>query len=149
MKLCLIDLAELTGGQLHLAAMPPLAGPLARVGRIVLSPATIAAGDVFWQLAAHPGDSETAFFRGAAGVVVARRPIEPWPGCFCLQVEDSFAALRRLINGLECFEQQFSRDPSELKVLQLCAAARSDIPPPTCGRSADERRLSRCRRQAA
>jgi hypothetical protein len=32
MHLCLIDLANLTGGQLQLAAMPPLDGVLARFG---------------------------------------------------------------------------------------------------------------------
>jgi|SRR5262245_747782 len=149
MNLCLIDLAELTGGQLHLASMPPLDGVLARIGRIVLSPSSINAGDIFWQLTYQPGNIETAFFRGALGVVSSGRRIEPWPGRFCLQVDDPIAALQHLINGLESIEEQFSRGLSELKDLQLCAAQPTDIPPPTCGRSADGERIRRCRRQAA
>jgi hypothetical protein len=149
MHLCLIDLAELTGGQMQLAAMPPLDGVLARISRIVLSPASIDAGDIFWQLTYQPGDIETAFFRGALGVVFSGRRIEPWPGRFCLQVDDPIAALRLLINGLGSIEEQFSRGLSELKDLQLCAARPSDIPPPTCDRSANGERFRRCRRQAA
>jgi len=149
MNLCLIDLAQLTGGRLYLADMPPLDGVLSRVGRIVLSAASIGPGDVFWPLSAGPGDIEMAFFRGAFGVVHSGRRVEPWPGRFCLQVDDPLAAFRRLISSLECFEEQFSPSRSELKVLQLSAAHPSCIPPPTCGRSADEPPLSRCRRQAA
>lgn len=149
MNLCLIDLAELTGGQLQFASMPPLDGVLARLARIVLSPASINAGDILWQLTYQPGNIETAFFRGALGVVFSGRRIEPWPGRFCLQVDDPIAALQRFINGLESIEQQFSRGLSELKDLQLCAARPSVIPPPTCGRPADGERFRRCRRQAA
>ncbi len=149
MHLCLIDLANLTGGRLQLAAMPPLDGVLARFGRIVLSPDQIAEGDVFWQVTARPGDIETAFFRGAFGVVVSGRSIEPWPGRFCLHVNDPITALGLLINGLQSIEEQFSRERSDLKDLQLCAARPIDISPPTCGRSADGERFRRCRRQAA
>ena len=146
---CLIDLANLTGGQLHLAAMPPLDGVLARFGRILLSPDRIAENDVFWQLIYRPGDIETAFFRGAFGVVFSGRSIEPWPGRFCLQVDDSIAALRRFLEQIEPQEELFSRNTAELKDLQLSAANPSCISPPTCGRSAEFERLHRCRRQAA
>jgi hypothetical protein len=149
MNLCLIDLAELTGGQLQLASMPPLDGVLARIGRIVLSTASIEQGDVFWQLTYQPGNIETAFFRGALGVVFTGRRIEPWPGRFCLQVDDPIAALRLFINSVASVEEQFSRCGPDLKVLQLCAASPLDIPPPTCDRSADGERIRRCRRQAA
>jgi hypothetical protein len=149
MNLCLCDLAELSGGQLHLATMPPLEGVLARVRRIVLSPDSIDQGDVFWQLTHQPGDIETAFLRGASGVVASQAPSEPWPGRFCLHVDDSIAALRLFLERLEPFKKQFSRGLSELKDLQLCAARPSDIPPPTCGRLADGERFRRCRRQAA
>src|SRR5207237_5636717 len=67
MNLCLMDLAELTGGRLQLAAMPPFDGVLARVERIVLSVDRIDQHDVFWQLAYRPGDVESAFLRGAFG----------------------------------------------------------------------------------
>src|SRR5437773_912345 len=149
MNLCLIDLAELTGGRLQLAAMPPLDGVLAPVGRIVLSPDAVDQGNVFWQLTYRPGDIETAFFRGALGVVFSGRPIEPWPGRFCLHVDEPLTALRLLIARLESFEEEFLGNTPDLKVLQLCAGQRVDIPPPTCGRSADRERPRRCRRQAA
>jgi hypothetical protein len=149
MNLCLIDLAELTHGRLQLAAMPPLDGVLARVGRMVLSLDRIVEGDVFWHLVYQPGDLETAFLRGASGVVHSGRPNEPWPGRFCLQVDDPIAALRLLVERLDDFEEQFSSDPSDLKVLQLCATEPSCIPLPTCGRSAEGQWPRRCRRQAA
>src|SRR5437763_13685831 len=91
MHLCLIDLAELTGGRLQLAAMPPLEGVLAQLGRIVLSPGEIGPGDVLWQLTSRPGGIETAFLHGASGVVASGRPAEPWPGRFCLQVDAPLA----------------------------------------------------------
>ena len=149
MNLCLMDLAELTGGRLQLAAMPPFDGVLARVERIVLSVDRIDQNDVFWQLAYRPGDVESAFLRGAFGVVTSARPVEPWPGRFCLHVADSLAALRLLLERLDAFEEQFSRSSSELKVLQLCAAQPFCIPPPTCDRSRQRERPRRCRRQAA
>jgi len=66
-----------------------------------------------------------------------------------LHVDDPLAALRRLIQHLEPLDEQFSRNPAELKDLQLPAANSSCISLPTCGRSVDFERLSRCRRQAA
>jgi hypothetical protein len=149
MNLCLIDLAELTGGRLQLAAMPPLDGVLARVGRIVLSPGAVDHGVIYWQLIASPGDIETAFLRGALGVVASGRLPQPWPGRFCLQVDDPLAALRLLVGHLDAVEELFSKSSPELKVLQLCGSDPSCIPPPTCGRSADRERPRRCRRQAA
>jgi hypothetical protein len=149
MHLCLIDLVELTGGKLQLAAMPPLEGTLAPIRRIVLSPDLIRPGDVYWRLAGQPGDMEAAFLGGALGVVIPGRPIEPWPGRFSLQVDDPVAALRCLVEHLAAFEEQSSRNSPELKVLQLCAATRVDIPPSACGRSAEGQKPSRCRRQAA
>ena len=118
MNICLIDLAELSGGKLQLAIMPPLDGVLARVRRIVLSPDVVGPGDVYWRLAGQPGDTEAAFLRGALAIVTAGRPIEPWPGRFSLQVDDPVAALRRLIEQLGAFEKQSSRNGPELKVLQ-------------------------------
>src|SRR5438552_13903810 len=149
MNLCLIDLAELTGGRLHLATMPPIDGVLARLGRIVLSLDAVDQSDVFWPLARRPGDIEMAFLQGASGVVSSSRRIEPWPGRFCLQVIDPLAALRLLIDRLDGLEEQFSRGTSDLKVLQLCAAGPSCIPLPTCDRSANAERPGRCRRPAA
>lgn len=149
MNLCLIDLAKLTGGRLRLAAMPPLDGVLSRFGRIVLSPDRIAESDVFWQLTYRPGDIESSFLRGALGVVASGRPVEPWPGRFCLHVDDPIAALRRFIECRRSFEELFSQSGPELKDLQLSAAIASCISLPTCGRSVEFERLTRCRRQAA
>lgn len=149
MNLCILDLTDLTGGRLQLALMPPLEGVLARIQRIVLSPLAAGTGDVYWRLAPEPGDIETAFLRGALGIVTAGRAIEPWPGRFSLQIDDSLAALRRLLAGLAASEEQFSLQPPDLKVLQLSAPGPSCISPPTCGRSALGLTPSRCRRQAA
>ena len=149
MNLCILDLAELTGGRLQLASMPPLEGVLARIERIVLSHQAAGPGDVYWRLAALPGDIEMAFLRGALGIVMTGRAIEPWPGRFSLQIDDSVAALRGLLTGLAASEEQFSLHPPDLKVLQLSGAGSSCIPLPTCGRSASGLTPSRCRRQAA
>src|SRR5262245_31674136 len=85
--LCLLDLAEITGGELSLASMPPRDGELLLIRRIVLEPAIIQPGDVLWCLAERPCDAELAFLRGAAGVVTASPGNRPWPGCFCLVVD--------------------------------------------------------------
>jgi hypothetical protein len=148
MNLCIADLAEFTCGAVRMAAMPPRDGGLAIIRRVVIAPDLAQAGDVYWRLAIEPGDVERAFSRGALGVVCAR-PIEPWPGCFSLQVDNAAWSLRRLIERSLDGAEEFFDNRSELKVLQLCAARRTDISSPTCGRSADERMLDRCRRQAA
>src|SRR5436190_3052206 len=100
MELCLVDVAEITGGQLWLAEMPPCAGELATIGRIVFSPQAVGANDVFWSLANRGGDVEQAFLHGALGVVIAAEHVEPWPGRFSLHVDDAFAALERLMTAV-------------------------------------------------
>src|SRR5262245_17866272 len=100
MNVCLIDIAEITGGRLHLSAMPSLDGELAKIDRIVLSPRLTCPGDVYWQLAGPPGDVQMAFFRGASGVVSSLCGIEPWPGRFSLQVDDATGALQRLVEAV-------------------------------------------------
>ena len=149
MNLCLFDLARLTGGALRLAAMPPRDGELTWIRRIVLSAEAASPGTVFWCFDRQGCDIELAFLRGALGVVAGGSPIEPWPGRFSLQVNDSVASLRELIEGLLTRDEQSCEEPSELKVLQLCAAGVADISPPTCGRSAKGHAVRRCRRQAA
>jgi hypothetical protein len=153
MQLYLQDLAEFTGGEVRLASMPPLAGELTPIDRILLKPSAIEPGDVFWCLAADRCDIELAFFRGAIGVVCTNRAANPWPGRFVLLVNDAVAALESLVEGLSqqlapTGGEVFGQEASELKVLQLCAASRADISPPTCGRLAMERRAN-CRRHAA
>jgi len=154
MNLCLQDLVELTGGELKLAAMPPRDGELTTIQRIILQPASIETGDVFWCLAANRCDIEHAFLRGAVGVVCSNRNVEPWPGRFVLIVDDTIAALEQTVAGLSeqlsfLADEEFLPNASELKVLQLCAAQGADIPSPTCDRVVKGRRPKSCRRQAA
>jgi hypothetical protein len=155
MNLCLLDLVQLTGGQLRLAAMPPRDGELAALGKIVLDAAVIQPGDVFWCLACPACDVEMAFLRGAMGIVISQRSVEPWPGRFCVLVEDAVAALARVIEGMRDQEsEEFGVEGPELKVLQLSGESRVDIYPPTCGRvtkgqTAKGQLDRRCRRRAA
>jgi len=153
MKLCLQDLADWTGGEVKFASMPPLAGELTPIERILLKPVTIEPGDLFWCLAANHCDVELAFFRGAIGVVCTNRTVNPWPGRFVLLVADPISALQSLVEGLAQQlslggEEVFALEASELKDLQLCAAQRAVISPPTCERSTRSRQAN-CRRQAA
>src|SRR4029078_863227 len=69
MHLCLYDLAEITRGELRLAAMPPRERELTPGGKIVLSAAAVTSGDIYWDLAGRAGDLELAFLRGALGAV--------------------------------------------------------------------------------
>jgi hypothetical protein len=164
MQICLHDLAELTGGELRLAKMPPRDGELALIRQFVLNAEVAREGDVYWCLGRRDCAAELAFFRGALGVVVADRGIEPWPGRFCLLVDDPVVALQRLVDALICREsaEEWRSEPAEfpakketssnlpeLKGLQLCAGWGVDIYSPTCGRSANELQVRRCRRRAA
>jgi hypothetical protein len=139
MQLHLKDLVEFTGGQVRLASMPPLAGELTPIDRILLKASSIEPGDVFWCLGASRCDIELAFFRGAIGVVSTNRAAHPWPGRFVEGLSHQLI----LADG-----QEFAPEAPELKVLQLCAAQRADISPPTCDRSVRSRQAN-CRRQAA
>jgi len=143
MKLCILDLIQITGGKLRLAAMPPLDGELAVIERIVLFADAVRAGDVFWCLDRRACDVDLAFLRGALGVVAAGPPIEPWAGRFSLRVSDPTSVLAELRGQLS------GENAAELKVLQLCAAGRTDISSPICGEAATSRAADRCRRQAA
>src|SRR4051812_41126433 len=126
MNICLQDLAELTLGEVKFASMPPLAGDLTQIDRILLRPSAIQPGDLFWSLAANRADIELAFFRGASGVVCTTPAANPWPGRFVLLVDDALAALQSLVEGLARQlnlpdDELFGDECSELKVLQLCA----------------------------
>jgi UDP-N-acetylmuramyl pentapeptide synthase len=104
MKLCIGDLAEIIGGQLVLASLPPLAGPYEPVRRIVVESREIRAGDVYWGLTAPGYDgshlAEDALLRGAFGVVTSGRRIEPWAGRFSILVPDANRALAELAQCL-------------------------------------------------
>jgi hypothetical protein len=163
MQLCLQDLAELTGGQLRLARMPPRDGELARIHRLVLREDGCSEGSVYWCFDRRQCAAELSYLRGALGVVSSQF-IEPWPGRFSLLVADPLRALERVVAALsrgEALEDiqppsacphskhETSSHLPELKVLQLCAGGGVDIYSPTCGRPADELALRSCQRRAA
>ena len=65
MHLCVQDLAELTGGKLRLAEMPPVEGAWQPVGPIVTLAEAVEPGDLFWCLKADGAcDLELAFCHG-------------------------------------------------------------------------------------
>jgi UDP-N-acetylmuramoyl-tripeptide--D-alanyl-D-alanine ligase len=97
MLLTLVQLRDITGGQLRLATMPPRHGETTHVGPIVTDSRRVQADMVFWGLTGERFDgscfAEDALVRGASGVVVAGRAIEPWAGRWSLRVEDGLKAL--------------------------------------------------------
>ena len=109
MHLTLAQLRDITGGRLRLAAMPPRDGELAQVGPIVTDSRRVQADTVFWGLKGARYDgacfAEDALVRGAAGVVVAGREIEPWAGRWAISVDDGLVALWKLAAW---HRQQFS-----------------------------------------
>jgi UDP-N-acetylmuramyl pentapeptide synthase len=94
------DLAAIVGGELRFGSLPPLAGTAEPIRRIVLDHREVEPGDVFWAITAprYVGArrAEAAFLRGALGVVVSGRHVEPWAGRFSLRVLDANAALLQL-----------------------------------------------------
>jgi UDP-N-acetylmuramoyl-tripeptide--D-alanyl-D-alanine ligase len=97
---CVRDVTAVTGGRLRLATLPPLGGELEPFGRIVTDIEKVTDGDVYWPLpaggAAATAFVEGAFLRGAQGVVVGRRGVEPWAGRFVLEVDDAEKCLLEL-----------------------------------------------------
>jgi UDP-N-acetylmuramoyl-tripeptide--D-alanyl-D-alanine ligase len=90
--LCIHDLAEIIGGRLTLAELPPLGGPWEPVGCVVTDAQKVQPGDVLLVLSQgqqrYAGSIELAFERGALGVIAQRR-IEPWAGRFSIHVDDA------------------------------------------------------------
>lgn len=100
MRLSIGELATAVHGKLCLGSLPPLAGQFEPVRRIVVESRRVQQGDVFWALAVPGLDgahtAEDALLRGALGVVVSGRHVEPWAGRFCIQVPDANLALAEL-----------------------------------------------------
>jgi UDP-N-acetylmuramoyl-tripeptide--D-alanyl-D-alanine ligase len=93
------ELADIVGGRLRLGSMPPLGGDLEPVGRFAIDSRSVQPGDVFWGLSTQPDRgnlAEEAFARGALGVVVSGRRVEPWAGRFSIEVDDPKWALWQL-----------------------------------------------------
>lgn len=99
-NLSIQDLAQITGGRLHLGTMPPLGGEMEPVGRVVVDVCDVQPGDVFWEIeTAHhevAARADDAFAHGALGAVVAGRHVEPWAGKFSVAVQDASCALWQL-----------------------------------------------------
>jgi UDP-N-acetylmuramoyl-tripeptide--D-alanyl-D-alanine ligase len=93
MQLTLGDLHELLGGKLRLGAMPPCDGETTLVGPVVVDSREVETDEVFWGLIGSRFNgahfAEEAFVRGATGVVVSGRRVEPWAGRWALEVEDA------------------------------------------------------------
>ena len=100
-KLCIKELGEIINGSVSLGAMPPLAGLFEPVGRIVVDVREVRNRDVLWTFESTSHSAcyqvDDAFSRGAAGIVMSGRRIEPWAGKFCVNVADSVAALHRMM----------------------------------------------------
>jgi len=98
--LLLSDLDRLVGGRLRFGKMPPIHGSSTPLGRVVTDSRKVEPGDVFWGLAGqrHDGSefAEEALARGASGVVVAGRIVQPWAGRWSLEVPDTQLALWEL-----------------------------------------------------
>jgi UDP-N-acetylmuramoyl-tripeptide--D-alanyl-D-alanine ligase len=97
-------LADVVGGTLRLAAMPPRDGDMTAVERIVTDVRHVQRGDVFWAIPGKPCPSGfepasdcayEALMRGAAGVVANHR-VEPFAGRWSIEVADPVVALWEL-----------------------------------------------------
>ncbi len=94
------ELIDIVGGRFNFGTMPPLAGEASPLGRIVTDSRLVKPDDVFWAMAGPQHDGadfvDEAFARGASGVVVAGRNVEPWAGRWSLHVEETQWALWQL-----------------------------------------------------
>ena len=100
MDLCLGQLQDVVGGELSTGSLPPRDQDLVSIRRIVTDSRRVEQGDLFLAIHGpnHDGANfaDEAFSRGAAGVLIADRHIEPWAGAFSLQVPDTMLALWQL-----------------------------------------------------
>ncbi len=94
------QLHEIVGGRLRLATLAPRGGEQARVGNVAIDSRQVRRGDIFWGLPGTRFDgsqfANEAYSRGAEGAVVGGRYVQPWPGCWSLEVEDAQRALEQL-----------------------------------------------------
>jgi UDP-N-acetylmuramyl pentapeptide synthase len=107
--------------------MPPLAGKLEPVGRIVFDPQQVQPRDTYWALQVGTFDGALlvgeAFSRGALGVVLEGRKVEPWAGSFCITVTDGLGSLHRLMRCLRTDrgtwpDNVFGNDPQTTAIVQ-------------------------------
>ena len=107
--------------------MPPLAGLFEPVGRVVVDVREARNRDVLWMFDSQSRhacyQADEAFSRGALGVVVAGRRIEPWAGKFCVNVANSIAALHRLMRCMRADDGNwpttvFGQDDAMQEIMQ-------------------------------
>lgn len=100
MDISLGVLKHVLGGDLRLGAPPPRDGVGATLGSVVIDSRQVRPGDVFWALSGKQSDgadfADDALGRGAQGVIVAGRRVEPWAGTFVMEVPESKLALWQL-----------------------------------------------------
>jgi UDP-N-acetylmuramoyl-tripeptide--D-alanyl-D-alanine ligase len=96
----LYKLHEIVGGKLRLATLEPAHGERSPVDRVVTDSRQVQKGDVFWALPGTRFDGASfaaeAYARGAVGVIVGGKYVQPWPGCWSLEVKESQKALEAL-----------------------------------------------------
>ncbi len=99
-ELTVKQLHEILGGRLRVATLAPRHGEMARVGSVVTDSRQVQRGDVFWALPGSQFDGAQfvgdALARGAEGVVVGKKYVQPSPGCWSLEVDDARQALLQL-----------------------------------------------------
>ena len=104
MYLTIESLAEIIGGRLRMADLPPLGGMWEPLGRILTRNEDIAPGDVLFVLPEllqlNPCCVHEAFDRGALGIVHAGKAVEPWAGRFSIGVDDVSLTLTHLARWL-------------------------------------------------
>lgn len=100
MEISIAELQSVLAGELRFGSPPPRDGHHALAGSIVTDSRQARPGDVFWALSGEHRDganfADDALRRGAQGVVVSQRRIEPWAGTFVLDVAESKLALWQL-----------------------------------------------------
>jgi len=100
MDISLGVLQHVLGGELRLGAPQPRDGVGATLGSVVTDSREVQPGSVFWALRGTQCDgadfADDALGRGAQGVVVAGRRVEPWAGTFVLEVPETKLALWQL-----------------------------------------------------
>ena len=103
-EFCLEELAEIVGGELRLASMPPLGGDCEPVDRVVFDAYQAGPRDVFWETPTTNGSSrpraEQAFSRGALAAIVQRGGVEPWAGRCVIEVCDARQSLWQLASWM-------------------------------------------------
>lgn len=94
-------LADVIGGVVRLAAMPPRDGEMTAIERIVTDVRHVQRGDVYWAIPGQPCPNGfdpasdcayEALMRGASGVVASHR-VEPFAGRWSIEVADPLIAL--------------------------------------------------------